>query len=108
MLYLAQVEICLDQPERAVDLLRPLVDAMDDVPQYIPDVHRVLGQAYAHLGRGQEAAYELANASQDLGLWPKDRRMAQSWATVATSMENVQEYDDAIMAYQQALACAGF
>jgi len=108
LIYLAQAELLLGRAEHVVELLRPLTDATDGPPPHSSELHRILGQAYAQLGRDEDAAFELINASQDLESSPKDRRMAQSWVTMATTMETVADYDDAIVAYQQALACAGF
>lgn len=105
---LARAEIILGSPAEALDHVQAGQEVLPgNVRGLRAEADLLTSRAYGVLGNhGQAAAH--ARAVRDwLVPLPDSRRVAGTWYAAAETMEMLGETDEAVAAYQRALACAG-
>jgi tetratricopeptide (TPR) repeat protein len=71
------------------------------------EANLLLGRVYGAVGRAEEGHRHAAAVKGWLTPLPDSRRSARTWYAAAETMELLGETDEAVDAYQRALACAG-
>jgi transcriptional regulator with XRE-family HTH domain len=108
LVLLARVELALDHPEQAVEHATTALGLLDDSgPELRAEVHVMLGQAYRHLGRPEDAEAQIAAASTWLEQAVPSRAAAHRWLEAADALHEMEDHGASTAAYKRALACAG-
>ncbi|GAA4582647.1 hypothetical protein GCM10023194_18000 [Planotetraspora phitsanulokensis] len=105
---LARAELALGHPEQAVEQARAAQALLDDsMPELRAEAYLVLGQAYRHLGREEEAETEIIAASTWLAQAIPSRTAAYGWLEAGDAHYQMDDLEGTVDAYRKALACAG-
>ncbi|MEV4890786.1 helix-turn-helix transcriptional regulator [Nonomuraea sp. NPDC055795] len=85
--------------------------ALDLLPEGAPaleaEAHFILGRAYSYLGHPKEAKQSVQAVRSWLAPLPDSGRIAGAWYAAAEGFEQLGETEEAVGAYQRALASAG-
>jgi tetratricopeptide (TPR) repeat protein len=105
---LAQAEIVLGRPEKAVELASEAVEMLGDSPRRAAAwALAVLGEAYVRLGLRTEAVGVLTQTATHLETMESTRQAAQAWFDLAELFGESGAEAPRLAAYRRALSCVG-
>ncbi|KAB8192873.1 helix-turn-helix domain-containing protein [Nonomuraea phyllanthi] len=105
---LARAEIVLGSPAEALDHVRAGQQALPDNARALgAEADLLISRGHGALGDFTQAGVHARAVRDRLAPLPDSGRVAGTWYAAAETMEMLGETDDAVAAYQRALACAG-
>jgi len=105
---LARAKLLLDEPHEAIELARGALRRLTEPSHESAHARIVIARAQLALGEQETGVAEYRAAASELtDLKGAERQAAAAWRELADAFTGLRLFEDAAMAYQQALAEAG-